>query len=104
MAWIFLLVAGLFEVAWASGLKYSEGFTKLWPSVFTIVTSVISFVLLAQAMKTLPVGTSYAVWTGIGVVGTAILGVVLFGDSTQPARIAGMALILCGVVILKLTT
>jgi quaternary ammonium compound-resistance protein SugE len=104
MAWAFLLIAGLLEVGWATGLKFTDGLTKLWPSALTLVVSFISFVLLAQAMRTLPVGTSYAVWTGIGVVGTAILGMVFAGDPVQPARIGCIALILVGIVGLKLTS
>ena len=104
MAWLYLLVAGLFEVAWAVGLKYTEGFTRLWPSVWTGVALVLSMVLLAAAVRTLPLGTAYAVWTGIGAVGTAALGVVLFGESVSPARVICVALIVAGLVGLKLTS
>ena len=103
MAWICLFVAGLFEVGWAISMKYAEGFTRLWPSVITVGASVVSFVLLAQALRTLPVGTGYAVWTGIGAVGTAILGILLFGESSSPPRIACIVLIVTGIVGLKLT-
>ncbi len=103
MAWTYLFIASLFEVAWASGLKYSEGLTKVGASIGTIVASIISFLLLAKAMQTLPLGTSYAVWTGIGVVGTAIFGMIYFGDSTNPFRLGSIALITIGIVGLKLT-
>lgn len=101
-AWPILVLAGLFEIGWALGLKYSDGFTKLVPSVLTIVGSLISFWLLSQAMKTLPVGTAYAVWVGIGTVGTAVLAVVLFGESMNMLRFGGIALIIAGIVALKL--
>lgn len=101
MQWLILFVAGLFEVAWAIGLKYSEGFSKLWPSVFTIVCMIISMGLLAYSVKHLPVGTAYAVWTGIGAVGTAILGIILFGESKELLRIFFIFLIIIGIVGLK---
>lgn len=104
MAWLMLLVAGLLEVGWAIGLKYTEGFTRLWPSVFTLVAMVCSVVLLGIAMKSLPVGTSYAVWVGVGAVGTAILGIVLFGESADAGRLASLGLIVAGIVGLKLAT
>jgi quaternary ammonium compound-resistance protein SugE len=104
MAWIYLFVAGIFETAWAVGLKYSDGFTKLGPSLFTAVTMIISIYLLALALRTLPVGTGYAVWTGIGAVGTAILGMVLFNESREPARILCIVLIVAGIIGLKLTS
>ena len=104
MAWVVLVVAGLFEVAWAIGLKYTDGFTRLWPSVATVVAMVASVVLLAWAMKTLPVGTAYAVWTGIGAVGTVILGIALFGEAATLARLACVGLIVAGIVGLKLVT
>jgi quaternary ammonium compound-resistance protein SugE len=104
MNWLILFVAGLFEVGWAIGLKYTEGFTRLWPSVGTVAAMVASVVLLGFAMKTLPVGTAYAVWVGIGAVGTAILGMVLFGDATNTGRLVSLALIVAGVIGLKLTT
>jgi quaternary ammonium compound-resistance protein SugE len=102
MYWIVLFVAGLFEVAWAIGLKYTEGFSKLWPSVFTIVCMIISMGLLAYAVKHLPIGTAYAIWTGIGAVGTAILGIVLFNESKELVRIFFIFLIVVGIVGLKL--
>lgn len=104
MAWIALVAAGLFEVAWAIGLKYTEGFTRTWPSVATLVAMIASIVLLAWAMKTLPVGTAYAVWTGIGAVGTVILGIVLFGEAATLARLACVALIVVGIVGLRVVT
>ncbi|HEX8722232.1 MAG TPA: quaternary ammonium compound efflux SMR transporter SugE [Pyrinomonadaceae bacterium] len=104
MAWLYLFAAGLMEVAWAVGLKYTEGFTRLWPSVWTGAALVLSMLLLAAAVRTLPLGTAYAVWTGIGVVGTAALGVALFGESSSPARILCLALIVAGLVGLKLTS
>lgn len=104
MAWIYLFVAGVFETAWAIGLKYSAGFTKLGPSVFTAVAMIISFYLLALALRTLPVGTGYAVWTGIGAVGAAILGIFLFNESRDLARIVCIFLIVAGIIGLKLTS
>ena len=104
MAWIVLAVAGLFEVAWAIGLKYTDGFTRLWPSVGTVAAMVASVVLLAWAMKALPVGTAYAVWTGIGAVGTVILGIALFGEAATLARLACVGLIVAGIVGLKVVT
>ena len=104
MAWVVLVVAGLFEVAWAIGLKYTDGFTRLWPSVGTVAAMVASVVLLAWAMKTLPVGTAYAVWTGIGTIGTVILGIYLFGESSDVIRLACIGLIVAGIVGLKLVT
>jgi len=104
MAWLILIVAGLFEIGWAIGLKYTEGFTRLWPSVFTGTSMVVSVVLLGIAMKSLPVGTSYAVWVGVGAVGTAILGIVLFGESANAGRLLSLALIVAGIVGLKLAT
>jgi quaternary ammonium compound-resistance protein SugE len=104
LAWIILFVAGLFEIVWAIGLKYTEGFTRLWPTLATVAAMVASVVLLGIAMKQLPVGTAYAVWTGIGAVGTAILGIVLFGESAAVARLLCLGLILVGIVGLKLVT
>ncbi|AHB74138.1 MULTISPECIES: quaternary ammonium compound efflux SMR transporter SugE [Pandoraea] len=103
MAWIILVVAGLLEVAWAVGLKYTEGFSRLIPSVFTIASMVGSVWLLALAVRSLPLGTAYAIWTGIGAVGAFVLGIVLFGESASAARIASVTLILAGLVGLKLT-
>jgi quaternary ammonium compound-resistance protein SugE len=104
MAWLILIVAGLFEIGWAIGLKYTEGFTRLWPSVSTGASMVASVVLLGIAMKSLPVGTSYAVWVGVGAVGTAILGIVLFGESANAGRLLSLVLIVAGIVGLKLAT
>ena len=102
MHWFFFFLAGLFEVGWAIGLKSSHGFTRLWPSVATLVLMSLSFFLLATALKHLPIGTAYAVWTGIGAVGTALLGIILFGESASPARLACIGLILAGIAGLKL--
>src|SRR5918998_6716750 len=93
MAWLTLLIAGLFEVGWAIGLKYTHGFTRLWPSVATLIAMALSLILLAQALKTLPIGTAYAVWTGIGTVGTALLGIALLGEPLQALRLACILLI-----------
>jgi len=104
MAWAILVVAGLFEVGWAIGLKYTEGFTRLWPTAGTVIAMIISLGLLGIAMKSLPVGTSYAVWVGVGAVGTAILGIVLLGESASAGRLISLALIVAGIVGLKLAT
>jgi quaternary ammonium compound-resistance protein SugE len=104
MAWILLLIAGLLEVGWAIGLKYTEGFTRLWPSVLTLSAMGLSVLLLGIAMKTLPVGTSYAVWVGVGAVGTAILGMVLFAEPATAGRLVSLGLIVAGIVGLKLTS
>jgi quaternary ammonium compound-resistance protein SugE len=104
MAWVLLVVAGLFEVVWAVGLKYTDGFTRFWPSLGTLAAMVISVWLLALAMKSLPVGTSYAVWVGVGAVGTAILGIVLLGEPASAGRLVSLALIVAGIVGLKLAT
>ncbi len=104
MAWLILFLAGLCEVTWAIGLKYTQGFTRLWPSVGTVAAMVVSVLLLGLAMKSLPVGTAYAVWVGIGSVGTVILGIVLFGEPTNPARLVSVALIVAGIVGLKLAS
>jgi quaternary ammonium compound-resistance protein SugE len=104
MTWVILLIAGLFEVAWAIGLKYTEGFTRLWPSVATIVAMVLSVWLLGVAMKSLPVGTAYAVWVGVGAVGTVILGIALFNEPASTARLISVALIIAGIVGLKLAS
>jgi len=103
MPWIILIIAGLFEVGWAIGLKYTEGFSRLWPSVGTVVAMTVSVVLLGWAMRTLPVGTAYAVWTGIGAVGTVILGIVLFGEPASAARLLCVGLIVAGIIGLKVT-
>jgi len=102
MNWIILFIAGLFEIAWAIGLKYTEGFSKLWPSVFTILSMIISMGLLAYSVKHLPIGTAYAIWTGIGAVGTAILGIILFNESRELVRVFFILLIVIGSVGLKL--
>ena len=104
MAWIVLFIAGLLETGWAIGLKYTEGFTRFWPSVGTAISMVLSVVLLGWAMRSLPVGTAYAVWTGIGAVGTVALGIVLFGEPADEARLACVALIVAGIVGLKFTS
>ena len=104
MSWIILVVAGLFEVGWAIGLKYTHGFTRLWPTVGTLTAMAISVGLLGLAMRDLPVGTAYAVWTGIGAVGTVILGIALFGDPANAPRLICVGLILAGIVGLKLTS
>ena len=102
MAWVYLFFAGLFEVGWAIGLKYTEGFTRVLPSVGTVACMVVSLALLGLALKELPVGTGYAVWTGIGTVGTAILGIVLFGEPATAIRLACIGLIVAGLIGLKL--
>ena len=102
MAWVYLFVAGLFEIAWAVGLKYTDGFTRLAPSLFTLVSMVVSVVLLGLALKALPVGTGYAVWTGIGTIGTAILGMILFGEPATAMRLVCIGLIVAGILGLKL--
>jgi quaternary ammonium compound-resistance protein SugE len=101
MPWFYLLIAGLLEIGWAIGLKYTEGFSKLWPSVATVCAMIASFGLLAAALKTIPVGTAYAVWTGIGAVGTAIIGMAFLGESREVLRILCIVLIVAGVVGLK---
>jgi len=104
MNWFILVLAGLFEIGWAIGLKYTEGFSRLWPSLGTAAAMIVSVALLGVAMKSLPVGTAYAVWVGVGAVGTVILGIVLFGEPANPARLASVALILAGIVGLKLAS
>jgi len=104
MAWINLAIAGILEVLWAISLKYTEGFSKLWPNLFTVFGMVASFYFLAQALKVIPVGTGYAIWTGIGAAGTAILGIILFGESAAPARLACITVIVAGIIGLKLTS
>ncbi|HTO20402.1 MAG TPA: quaternary ammonium compound efflux SMR transporter SugE [Pseudomonas sp.] len=103
MSWLILFFAGLFEIAWAIGLKYSDGFTRLIPSTLTLAAMVISVVLLGWAMKGLPLGTAYAVWTGIGAVGTVIAGIFLFGESVAPLRLISVALVVAGLIGLKLS-
>lgn len=104
MSWTILFLAGIFEIFWAVGLKYSDGFTKLFPTIFTIVTMIISFYLLSLALKALPIGTAYAVWVGIGTVGTVIAGIILFGESMTLIRVMSILFILIGIVGLKFTT
>lgn len=104
MSWIILFIAGLLEVVWAVGLKYTHGFTRLWPSVITLLAMIASFILLSQAMKTLPVGTAYAVWTGIGAIGAAIMGIILLGESVSLWRILSLFLIVAGIAGLKLSS
>jgi quaternary ammonium compound-resistance protein SugE len=102
MAWVYLFVAGLFEIAWAIGLKYTDGFTRLVPSLLTVASMIVSLGLLGLALKTLPVGTAYAIWTGVGTVGTAILGIVLFAEPATALRLACIGLIVSGILGLKL--
>ena len=104
MAWLFLFLAGISEVGWAIGLKYTEGFTRPGPTAATIAMMIVSFALLGQALKTLPIGTAYAIWTGIGAVGTAVLGIALFGEPKDALRLACLGLIVLGIVGLKLVT
>ena len=104
MNWLILIVAGLFEICWAIGLKYSEGFTRPWISLATVAAMVVSFCLLGIAMKSLPAGTAYAVWVGVGAIGTAILGIVLLGESANSLRLVSLGLIFAGIVGLKLST
>lgn len=104
MDWITLLVAGLFETGWAIGLKFTMGFTRLWPTLWTVASMIVSLCLLGIAMKSLPVGTAYAVWVGVGAIGTAILGILLLGEPANSGRIFSLALIVLGIVGLKLST
>lgn len=104
MSWVILVLAGLFEVGWAIGLKYSQGFARLWPSVWTIVSMLLSVWLLGIAMRSLPVGTAYSIWVGVGAVGTVILGIVLLGEPANLARLISVGLIIAGIVGLKLST
>ena len=104
MDWITLLVAGLFETGWAIGLKFTMGFTRLWPTLWTVASMIVSLWLLGIAMKSLPVGTAYAVWVGVGAIGTAILGILLLGEPANSGRIFSLALIVLGIVGLKLST
>ena len=103
MNWLILITAGLFEIGWAVGLKYTDGFTRLWPTIGTAFSMVLSVCLLGIAMKSLPVGTAYAVWVGVGAIGTATLGIILFGEPANAARLISLALILAGIVGLKLS-
>jgi len=102
MPWLILVLAGLFEMGWAVGLKYTDGFTRLWPSVGTVIAMALSLWLLAVAMKSLPLGTAYAVWVGVGAAGTVILGIVLLGEPANPARLISVGLIIAGIVGLRL--
>lgn len=102
MAWFILVIAGLFEIGWAIGLKFTQGFSRLWPSIGTAAAMVVSVVLLGWAMRTLPVGTAYAVWTGIGAVGTVALGIILFDDAVSPLRVICIGFIVVGILGLKL--
>lgn len=104
MNWFILVVAGLFEIGWAVGLKYTEGFTRFWPTLGTVVSMIISLGLLGIAMKSLPVGTAYAIWVGVGTVGTAILGIILLGESVNLLRLVSLGLIVAGIIGLKLAT
>ena len=104
MAWALLFLAGLFEIGWAIGLKYTDGFTRVWPTTWTVLAMIVSVVLLALAVRTLPIGTAYAVWTGIGAAGTVILGIVLFGEPATLLRLLFVGLIVAGIAGLKLVT
>lgn len=101
MAWVYLITAGILEIGWATGLKYTQGFSRVWPSLITVSSMICSFLLLTQALKTMPVGTCYAVWTGIGATGTAIIGILFLGESREVLRILCLFLIVIGVVGLK---
>jgi quaternary ammonium compound-resistance protein SugE len=101
MSWFLLFLAGLFEIGWAVGLRYSDGWTRLWPSLATLAAMAVSFGLLSLALRVLPLGTAYAVWTGIGAVGTAVVGILLLGESTSPLRLVSIALIVLGLLGLK---
>ena len=104
MAWVYLFLAGLLEIAWAIGLKYTEGWTRLYPSLLTVAAMILDFILLSLALKSLPVGTAYAVWTGIGAAGTAILGIILFEESRAVGKLVCIVLIIAGIAGLKLTS
>ena len=104
MAWFALFIAGLLEVVWAFSMKQSEGFTRLWPSLVTLVTMIASFALLSWSMRSLPLGTAYTIWTGIGAVGAFLVGIALLGESANPIRIGAAALIVGGLVLMKLST
>ena len=103
MAWIYLVIAGLFEIAWAIGLKYTEGFTRLWPSAGTVAAMIVSFLFLAESLKSIPVGTGYAVWTGIGAAGTALIGIFALGESRSVLKLVSIGLVLVGVIGLNLS-
>jgi len=102
MSWFILFIAGLFEVVWAVGIKYTEGWTKLWPSVFTVLAMIASFYLLSAALKTIPMGTAYAVWTGVGIIGTAIFGIIYFKEPADILRLICILLIITGIVGLRI--
>jgi quaternary ammonium compound-resistance protein SugE len=102
MPWFILFIAGLFEVVWAVGIKYTEGWTRLWPSLFTVLAMIASFYLLSMALKNIPMGTAYAVWTGIGTIGTVLFGIIFFKESTDILRIICILLIICGIVGLRI--
>jgi quaternary ammonium compound-resistance protein SugE len=104
MAWVYLFIAGLLEITWAIGLKYTEGFSKLWPTVGTVLAMILSISFLGLALKSLPVGTAYAIWTGIGAAGTVVLGIILFAEPATALRLGCVALILTGIIGLKLAT
>lgn len=104
MAWVSLILAGLFEIVWATAMKYSEGFSKLWPSVLTIGAMIVSFGLLAFAMRSLPLGTAYTIWTGIGAIGAFVVGITVMGESANPMRITAAVLIVSGLVMMKLSS
>lgn len=104
MDWIILIIAGIFEIVWATGLKFTEGFTRLWPTTGTLAAMAVSMVLLAQALKTIPVGTGYAVWTGIGAAGTAIMGMMFFEESRNAMRLVYIGLIIVGILGIKLNS
>lgn len=104
MAWILLIIAGIFEVVWAFSMKQSEGFTRLWPTAITIVAMIVSFALLSWAMRTLPLGTAYTIWTGIGAVGAFVVGIAFLGESMNPARIIAALLIVSGLVLMKVSS
>ncbi len=104
MSWLFLFIAGIMEIVWAIGIKYTEGFTKLWWSVGTISAMIVSFYFLAKAIETIPVGTGYAIWTGIGAVGTAILGIILFNESKEAMRLIFIGFIIVGIIGLKVVS
>jgi quaternary ammonium compound-resistance protein SugE len=104
MAWVYIIIASVFEISWAVGLKYTDGLTKVGPTIFTVVTMILSFYFLALGVKDIPIGTGYAVWTGIGAVGTVILGMILFNESKEFVRILFILMIIGGIVGLKLTT
>lgn len=103
MAWVYLFIAGIFEIVWAIGLKYTNGFTRLWPSVITVVGMIISFYYLSQATKVLPIGTAYTIWTGIGAAGAVILGIILFGEPKTVLRFVFLAFVITGIIGLKVT-